>query len=134
MKISNPRFLYAGNQKELNADFPACLKKKMNVEKSGRHANVNKTLQNLYHFPEVMFHCVCFTEYYIKSVVPHGFSFIYFAFVNASGHIRAGGNIIIMASLVSRCCSWKYSFVHYNILRNGRCIKHHEISHSTHAL
>ncbi|TYI58700.1 hypothetical protein E1A91_D11G379600v1 [Gossypium mustelinum] len=52
MKISNPRFLYAGNQKELNADFPACLKKKMNVEKSGRHANVNKTLQNLYHFPE----------------------------------------------------------------------------------
>ncbi|MBA0804141.1 hypothetical protein Gohar_014292, partial [Gossypium harknessii] len=52
MKISNPRFLYAGNQKELNADFPACLKKKMNVEKSGRHASVNKTLQNLYHFPE----------------------------------------------------------------------------------
>ncbi|TYI03937.1 hypothetical protein ES332_A11G378000v1 [Gossypium tomentosum] len=52
MKISNPRFLYAGNQKELNADFPACLKKKMNVEKSGSHANVNKTLQNLFHFPE----------------------------------------------------------------------------------
>ncbi|KAH1084391.1 hypothetical protein J1N35_024152 [Gossypium stocksii] len=52
MKISNPRFLYAGNQKELNADFPACLKKNLNVEKSGRHANVNKTLQNLFHFPE----------------------------------------------------------------------------------
>ncbi|KAB2059977.1 hypothetical protein ES319_A11G345400v1 [Gossypium barbadense] len=52
MKISNPRFLYAGNQKELNADFPACLKKKMNVEKSGSHANVNKTLHNLFHFPE----------------------------------------------------------------------------------
>ncbi|KAA3472037.1 trafficking protein particle complex subunit 8-like [Gossypium australe] len=55
MKISNPRFLYAGNQKELNADFPACLKKKMNVEKSGSHANVNKTLQNLFHFPEDIF-------------------------------------------------------------------------------
>lgn len=133
MKISNPRFLYAGSQKELNADFPACLKK-MNVEKSGRHANVNKTLQTLFHFPEVMFHCVCSTEFYIESVYLMVFHFIYFTFVYASGHIRAGGNIIIMASLVSRCCSWKYSFVHYNILWNGRCIKHHEISHSTHAL
>ncbi|XWS66568.1 hypothetical protein CRYUN_Cryun05aG0210700 [Craigia yunnanensis] len=52
MKISNPRFLNAGNQKELNVEFPACLEKKMNVEQSGGHANVNKMLQNVFHFPE----------------------------------------------------------------------------------
>ncbi|XWS43332.1 hypothetical protein CRYUN_Cryun16bG0094000 [Craigia yunnanensis] len=52
MKISNPRFLNAGNQRELNVDFPACLEKKMNVEQSGGHANVNKMLQNVFHFPE----------------------------------------------------------------------------------
>ncbi|GMI79660.1 hypothetical protein like AT5G16280 [Hibiscus trionum] len=51
MKISNPRFLYAGNQRELNVDFPACLKK-MNVEKNGGHTNGNKTSQNVFHFPE----------------------------------------------------------------------------------
>ncbi|XP_022766944.1 trafficking protein particle complex subunit 8-like isoform X2 [Durio zibethinus] len=52
MKISNPRFLNAGNQRELNVEFPACLEKKMNVEQIGGHANVNKMLQNVFHFPE----------------------------------------------------------------------------------
>ncbi|XVE61381.1 hypothetical protein DITRI_Ditri06bG0034900 [Diplodiscus trichospermus] len=52
MKISNPRFLNAGNQRELNVEFPACLEKKVNVEQSGGHANVNKMLQNVFHFPE----------------------------------------------------------------------------------
>ncbi|KAE8671679.1 SYP121 protein [Hibiscus syriacus] len=51
MKISNRRFLYAGNQRELNVDFPACLKK-VNVEKSGGHTNGNKMSQNVFHFPE----------------------------------------------------------------------------------
>ncbi|KAK8570732.1 hypothetical protein V6N13_103136 [Hibiscus sabdariffa] len=51
MKISNPRFLYAGNQRELNVDFPACLKK-LNAEKSCGHTNGNKTPQNVFHFPE----------------------------------------------------------------------------------
>ncbi|KAE8725145.1 SYP121 protein [Hibiscus syriacus] len=82
MKISNPRFLYAGNQRELNVDFPACLKK-MNVEKSSGHTNGNKMSQNVFHFPEDI------------SVQEK--------------------NIIIMATLVSCCCSRKYSFVHYNI-------------------
>ncbi|XVF55872.1 hypothetical protein PTKIN_Ptkin06aG0071300 [Pterospermum kingtungense] len=54
MKISNPRFLNAGNQRELNLDFPACLEKKMNVVQSGGHSNVNKMLQNVFHFPEVL--------------------------------------------------------------------------------
>ncbi|XVF07518.1 hypothetical protein REPUB_Repub06bG0146000 [Reevesia pubescens] len=52
MKISNPRFLNAGNQRELNVEFPACLEKKMTVEQSGGDANVNKMLQNVFHFPE----------------------------------------------------------------------------------
>ncbi|XWS56080.1 hypothetical protein CRYUN_Cryun09bG0055900 [Craigia yunnanensis] len=52
MKISNPRFLNAGNQEELNVEFPACLEKRMNVEQSGGHANVNKMMQNVFHFPE----------------------------------------------------------------------------------
>ena len=137
MKISNTRFLNAGNQRELNVDFPTCLEKKMNVEQSGGHANVNKMLQNVFHFPEVSLECFpvhALPTIYIKLVAPHWFSFINFTFVYASGHISAGGNIIILASLVSCCCSWKYFFVHYNILWNGRCIKHHEILHSTHAL
>ncbi|XP_022745163.1 trafficking protein particle complex subunit 8-like isoform X2 [Durio zibethinus] len=52
MKISNPRFLNAGNQQEFNVEFPACIQKKMNVEQSGAHANINKMLQNVFHFPE----------------------------------------------------------------------------------
>ncbi|XVF76076.1 hypothetical protein PTKIN_Ptkin13bG0237100 [Pterospermum kingtungense] len=52
MKISNPRFLNAGNQQELNAQFPACLEKKMNVQQRGGHANVNQVLDNVFHFPE----------------------------------------------------------------------------------
>ncbi|MBA0625032.1 hypothetical protein Godav_010285 [Gossypium davidsonii] len=52
MKISNPRFLNAGNQSYLNVEFPACLEKKLNVEQSGGHANAKKMLQNVFHFPE----------------------------------------------------------------------------------
>lgn len=52
MKISNPRFLNAGNQSYLNVEFPACLEKKLNVEQSGGHGNAKKMLQNVFHFPE----------------------------------------------------------------------------------
>ncbi|PPE01630.1 hypothetical protein GOBAR_DD01347 [Gossypium barbadense] len=52
MKISNPRFLNAGNQSYLNVEFSACLEKKLNVEQSGGHANAKKMLQNVFHFPE----------------------------------------------------------------------------------
>ncbi|XP_007028000.2 PREDICTED: trafficking protein particle complex subunit 8 isoform X1 [Theobroma cacao] len=52
MKISNPRFLNAGNQRELNVEFPACLGKKTNVVQSGGHSNINKVLQNVFLFPE----------------------------------------------------------------------------------
>ncbi|OMO68610.1 Tetratricopeptide-like helical [Corchorus olitorius] len=52
MKISNPRFLYAGNQRELNVEFPACLEKKTNAEQGGGHTNNNEMLQNVFVFPE----------------------------------------------------------------------------------
>ncbi|KAL1105101.1 hypothetical protein V6Z11_D04G111100 [Gossypium hirsutum] len=52
MKISNPRFLNAGNQSYLNVEFSACLEKKLNVEQSVGHANAKKMLQNVFHFPE----------------------------------------------------------------------------------
>lgn len=53
MKISHPRFLDIGNQDEWNIEFPACLEKKINVEKSGVLAKTNKMSQDVFLFPEV---------------------------------------------------------------------------------
>lgn len=53
---------------------------------------------------------------------------------NVTGHFNSRRNTLIVAPLASSCCSWKYILVHKHILWDGRCIKYHEISHSTHAL
>ncbi|GAV63866.1 TRAPPC-Trs85 domain-containing protein [Cephalotus follicularis] len=52
MKISNPRFLLIGNPEELNLEFPACLEKKTNIERSSGHANPNNAPHSVYQFPE----------------------------------------------------------------------------------
>ncbi|GLT94814.1 hypothetical protein SLE2022_125350 [Rubroshorea leprosula] len=52
VKISHPRFLDVGNQDELNIEFPACLEKKINVEKVGVHAKTNNMSQDVFLFPE----------------------------------------------------------------------------------
>ncbi|KAK9289806.1 hypothetical protein L1049_007966 [Liquidambar formosana] len=53
MKISHPRFLNIGNQENLKADFPACLEKKTNFDRTHlQAAEPDKVSQAVFPFPE----------------------------------------------------------------------------------
>lgn len=52
MKISHPRFLNIGNQRNLNMDYPACFEKKTNGVEQSFPEQTSNVLQNVFLFPE----------------------------------------------------------------------------------
>ncbi|XP_050243779.1 uncharacterized protein LOC126692278 isoform X1 [Quercus robur] len=52
MKVSHPRFLNIGNQKNLNSEFPACLERKTSSDPSCVGDSSSSLSQNVFLFPE----------------------------------------------------------------------------------
>lgn len=53
MKISHPRFLIIGNQENVKLEFPGCLTKKTDSERSSAHTNPNIMSETIFSFPVV---------------------------------------------------------------------------------
>ncbi|KAI5425327.1 uncharacterized protein LOC127125569 [Lathyrus oleraceus] len=51
MKISHPRFLIIGNQENVKLEFPGCLTKKTDSERSSAHTNPNIMSETIFSFP-----------------------------------------------------------------------------------
>ena len=75
MKVSHPRFLNIGNQKNLNSEFPACLERKTSSDPSCVGDSSSSLSQNVFLFPEVgdeCFHFALSLAIYIALVIFRG--------------------------------------------------------------
>lgn len=114
LKVSHPRFLNVGSRESLDADFPPCLEKK--TEHHYVQPDHNNISQPVFIFPEVS---IYFSRVLLPTMSYHESQPCLILCVSSpyvAGHNYHSGNTIVVASLVSGCCSRKHFPVFNHIL------------------